>query len=111
MKVAPLLNALRSRDRSMPEAINRLATDALADLLWTPSVDADENLRAEGVAEEKIERVGNIMIDSLEMMRPVIEQRRFFAQLGLASGLYGVMTLHRPGNVDVHERLAGMWTL
>lgn len=104
--VAHLEAGLRSRDRSMPEELNRLATDALADLLWTPSPDADENLRAEGVPADKIERVGNIMIDSLEMMRPVIEQRRFFAQLALPAGAYGVMTLHRPSNVDEQERLA-----
>src|SRR5215475_3226797 len=57
---------LRSRDRSMPEEINRLVTDAIADVLWTPSHDADENLLREGVAAEKIDRVGNIMIDSYE---------------------------------------------
>ena len=104
--VAHLEAGLRSRDRSMPEEINRLATDALADLLWTPSPDADQNLRAEGVPANKIERVGNIMIDSLEMMRPAIEQRRFFEPLGLAPGGYGVMTMHRPSNVDDQPRLA-----
>ena len=57
----------------MPEEINRLATDAIADLLWTPSPDADENLRAEGIPAERIERVGNIMIDSYEMLRGRIE--------------------------------------
>jgi UDP-N-acetylglucosamine 2-epimerase (non-hydrolysing) len=104
--VAHLEAGLRSRDRTMPEEINRLATDALADLLWTPSPDADENLRAEGVPIDRIARVGNIMIDSLEMMRPAIEQRKHFASLGLAAGSYGVMTLHRPSNVDQAERLA-----
>lgn len=104
--VAHLEAGLRSRDRSMPEEINRLATDALADLLWTPSPDADENLRAEGVPVDKIERVGNIMIDSLEMMRPSIEGRRYFESLRLPAGAYGVMTLHRPSNVDEPARLA-----
>ncbi len=104
--VAHLEAGLRSRDRSMPEEINRLATDALADLLWTPSPDADENLRLEGVPADKIERVGNIMIDSLEMMRPAIEANRYFDRLGLSVGDYGVMTLHRPSNVDEQERLA-----
>jgi UDP-N-acetylglucosamine 2-epimerase (non-hydrolysing) len=67
--VAHLEAGLRSRDRDMPEEINRLVTDTLSDILWTPSPDADENLAAEGVALEKITRVGNIMIDSYELMR------------------------------------------
>lgn len=106
--VAHLEAGLRSRDRSMPEEINRLATDALADVLWTPSPDADENLRMEGVPADKIERVGNIMIDSLEMMRPAIEARRFFDRLGFSAGNYGVMTLHRPSNVDDRIRLSAL---
>jgi UDP-N-acetylglucosamine 2-epimerase (non-hydrolysing) len=97
---AHLEAGLRSRDRRMPEEINRLATDAIADLLWTPSPDADENLRAEGVPAERIERVGNIMIDSYELMRPRIEARGLAAEMGLAEGGYGVVTLHRPANVD-----------
>lgn len=64
--VAHLEAGLRSFDRTMPEEINRIVTDALADILWTPSPDADENLLREGVSPEKIHRVGNIMIDSLE---------------------------------------------
>ena len=60
----------------MPEEINRLVTDAIADLLWTPSPDADENLRAEGVPAEKIECIGNIMIDSFEMLRGDGSRRR-----------------------------------
>src|SRR5579884_882889 len=64
----------RSRDRRMPEKINRLVTDDIADLLWTPSPDADANLKAEGVPPERIERVGNIMIDSFEMLRERVEQ-------------------------------------
>jgi UDP-N-acetylglucosamine 2-epimerase (non-hydrolysing) len=106
VKTAHLEAGLRSFDRSMPEEINRIVTDALADLLWTPSADADENLRREGVAAEKIERVGNIMIDSLEMMRPRIERENAFAQYGLKSGGYGVVTLHRPANVDNPKALA-----
>ncbi len=103
--VAHLEAGLRSRDRSMPEEINRLVTDALADVLWTPSPDADENLRSEGVPAHKIERVGNIMIDSLEMMRPAIEAASLFEKLGLSPRNYGVMTLHRPSNVDDRKRL------
>lgn len=98
--VAHLEAGLRSGDRTMPEEINRVATDAVADLLWTPSPDADENLRREGVAPERICRVGNIMIDALEMSRSRIEARKFPSELRLASGHYGVVTLHRPSNVD-----------
>jgi UDP-N-acetylglucosamine 2-epimerase (non-hydrolysing) len=108
IRVAHLEAGLRSRDRRMPEEINRLATDALADVLWTPSADADENLRSEGVPADKIERVGNIMIDSLEMMRPAIEGRRTYERLGLGAGTYGVVTLHRPSNVDDADRLAAL---
>jgi UDP-N-acetylglucosamine 2-epimerase (non-hydrolysing) len=99
-KVAHLEAGLRSFDRNMPEEINRIVTDALADLLWTPSPDADENLLREGVPPERIVRVGNIMIDSLEMMRIEIEQRAAARQLGLTPRQYAVVTLHRPTNVD-----------
>ena len=108
---AHLEAGLRSFDRTMPEEINRLATDALADLLWTPSADGDENLRREGVAPEKIERVGNIMIDSLEMLRSRIEAEKVYEQHGLAAGRYGLITLHRPSNVDdrgVLEQICGI---
>lgn len=91
---------LRSRDRHMPEEINRLVTDAISDVLWTPSPDADENLRNEGVPATRIERVGNIMIDSYVMVRPQIEADQTRASMGLQSGQYGVVTLHRPSNVD-----------
>ena len=67
--VVHLEAGLRSRDRRMPEEINRLVTDAIADLLWTPSPDADANLLAEGVPAQKIDCIGNIMIDSFEMLR------------------------------------------
>ncbi|MFH1035939.1 MAG: UDP-N-acetylglucosamine 2-epimerase (non-hydrolyzing) [Pseudomonadota bacterium] len=98
--VAHLEAGLRSFDRAMPEEINRLATDVLCDLLWTPSSDADDNLLREGVDPAKIELVGNIMIDSLEMLRPAIEGQTPAQALGLAAGGYGVVTLHRPANVD-----------
>lgn len=103
--VAHLEAGLRSRDRNMPEEINRIATDALADLLWTPSPDGDENLLREGISPERICRVGNIMIDSLEMMRPSIEARQYRQQLKLPLRGYGVVTLHRPSNVDMPEQL------
>ena len=105
LPVAHLEAGLRSRDRSMPEELNRLVTDALADLLWTPSADADENLAREGVAPARIARVGNIMIDSLEMMRPAIERANAARALGLEPRGYGVVTLHRPSNVDDPVRL------
>jgi len=96
---------LGSRDWSMPEEINRMVTDAISDILWTPSPDADENLRNEGVAEDRIRRVGNIMIDSYEMMRPGIEAARTRDKFGLPAQGYGAVTLHRPGNVDAAETL------
>lgn len=91
---------LRSRDRAMPEEINRLVTDVLCDVLWTPSPDADENLAAEGIPASRITRVGNIMLDSYEMIRPRIAAEGAPAKLGLTPGGYGVVTLHRPSNVD-----------
>jgi UDP-N-acetylglucosamine 2-epimerase (non-hydrolysing) len=96
---------LRSRDRRMPEEINRLVTDAIADVLWTPSPDADENLLREGVAADKIDQVGNIMIDSYEMLRGQIEQDGSRARLAGDWPKYGVVTLHRPSNVDERDTL------
>jgi len=103
--VAHLEAGLRSFDRGMPEEINRMVTDALADILWTPSADGDENLIREGVAAEKIHRVGNIMIDSLEMLREMIESQSTYEKWGLIAGGYGLVTLHRPSNVDDPEIL------
>ena len=96
---------LRSRDRTMPEEINRLVTDSVADLLWTPSPDGDENLLAEGVPAERIERVGNIMIDSFEMLRGRIEAAGTRHRFGLEEQRYGVVTMHRPANVDAAATL------
>jgi UDP-N-acetylglucosamine 2-epimerase (non-hydrolysing) len=106
LPLAHLEAGLRSRDRTMPEEINRLATDAISDLLWTPSEDADENLRNEGAAPERIVRVGNIMIDSYELARPAIEQINVAADFAVDAGRYGIVTLHRPSNVDRREILA-----
>src|SRR5215467_624502 len=108
IKVAHLEAGLRSGDRSMPEELNRIATDALADLLWTPSADGDENLKREGVPAERIEMVGNIMIDSLEMMKSTVQARRQAQSMGLKVREFGVVTLHRPSNVDDAEQLAKM---
>ena len=103
--VAHLEAGLRSGDREMPEEINRLVTDAVADILWTPSPDADENLAREGIAADKITRVGNIMIDSYELMRTRIQASPVQRQLGIEKKAYGVVTLHRPTNVDYPEIL------
>src|SRR6185436_17610398 len=88
--------------------LNRLVTDALSDVLWTPSADADENLRNEGIPAERISRVGNIMLDSFEMVRPRIEAAAVPAELGLDGQPYGVVTLHRPSNVDDPAVLAAL---
>jgi UDP-N-acetylglucosamine 2-epimerase (non-hydrolysing) len=104
--VVHLEAGLRSFDRTMPEEINRLVTDVLADVLWTPSPDGDENLHNEGIPAARIERVGNIMIDSYELMRAKIEADDTVARMGLAPRGYGVVTLHRPANVDEREPLS-----
>lgn len=106
MRVGHVEAGLRSFDRTMPEEINRLLTDQLADLLFTPSEDGDANLRREGVGAEKIFRVGNVMIDSLVRLLP--EARRQSEQLRKSNGLpdrYAVVTLHRPANVDDGDTL------
>ena len=99
---------LRSRDRTMPEEINRIATDAVCDVLWTPSPDADANLAQEGVPGTRVTRVGNIMLDSFEMKRREIEAANVAAGLGLNGDGYCVATLHRPSNVDDRGQLAAM---
>ena len=91
---------LRSFDRGMPEELNRLVTDVLADLLWTPSPDGDEHLLAAGVAPERIDRVGNIMIDTLVSMLPSFQAMEQYSTYGVAPHEYAVVTLHRPSNVD-----------
>ena len=100
IRVAHLEAGLRSLDRRMPEETNRLVTDVLADELWTPSRDAVDNLTREGIAPERIHFVGNIMIDSFEMLRSQIEEQQARVAFGLEAGDYGVVTLHRPSNVD-----------
>ncbi|HEY9536452.1 MAG TPA: UDP-N-acetylglucosamine 2-epimerase (non-hydrolyzing) [Kiloniellaceae bacterium] len=98
--LAHLEAGLRSNDRGMPEEINRIVTDRLADLLWTPSPDGDDNLIAEGVPPERIEFVGNIMIDAFELQRPQIEALQMTRRFDVEPGHYGIVTLHRPSNVD-----------
>ena len=106
--VAHLEAGLRSGDRGMPEEINRIATDAIADLLWTPSADGDRHLQAAGVPADRIDRVGNIMIDSFELMRPHIEAADTARAFGLTPRGFGVVTLHRPSNVDQPATLAAI---
>lgn len=106
LRTVHLEAGLRSRDRRMPEEVNRLVTDVLADVLWTPSPDADENLAAEGIPASRVTRVGNIMIDSLVAALPAIEAEDAPGALGLTVGHYGVVTLHRPSNVDDAGQLA-----
>jgi UDP-N-acetylglucosamine 2-epimerase (non-hydrolysing) len=91
---------LRSNDWTMPEEINRIVTDSLADLLLTPSPDADENLRKEGCGEESIVRVGNVMIDTLMQHLPRARQLQIPQRFGVSPHHYAVLTLHRPANVD-----------
>jgi len=98
--VAHVEAGLRSFDRTMPEEINRVLTDALADYLFTHSPDADENLRREGVPEERIFLVGNVMIDTLREYEAAARARDVAGRLGLQAGGYAVCTLHRPSNVD-----------
>jgi len=102
IKVAHVEAGLRSRDRTMPEEINRLLTDQIADLLFTPSPDADENLVAEGIPRERIRFVGNVMIDSLQKHLKKARALPTHEKLGL-NGDYALLTLHRPSNVDMRE--------
>src|SRR5215510_2960440 len=103
VKVAHVEAGLRSRDRSMPEEINRLLTDQIADLLFTPSSDADANLRAEGIPRERIRFVGNVMIDSLQTHLTAARALQTREQLNLNSVDYALLTLHRPSNVDLRD--------
>jgi len=107
-RLAHVEAGLRSRDWSMPEEVNRVVTDRVSDLLLAPSSDAVDNLRIEGYAEERIHLVGNVMIDTLLANLDRARKRPILSDLGLASGGYGVVTLHRPSNVDQPEVLAGL---
>ena len=97
---------LRSFDRTMPEEINRLLTDQISDILLTPSADGDENLLREGIAPEKIHRVGNVMIDTLVRLLPVAAKADILEKLRLQPQGYGLVTLHRPSNVDEPKMFA-----
>jgi len=109
IKVAHVEAGLRSFDRTMPEEINRLVTDAVSDLLFTPSEDADENLLREGIPKEKIKRVGNIMIDTLLANLDQARQCRTWEKFGVAPKNYVFVTLHRPANVDEREVISSIF--
>lgn len=108
IKVAHVEAGLRSRDMAMPEEINRLCTDVLCDYLFTTDHFANENLRAEGVAEEKIVFVGNVMIDTLMKHRQMAAGLDVVGKLGLTPGKYATLTMHRPSNVDDRATLEGI---
>jgi UDP-N-acetylglucosamine 2-epimerase (non-hydrolysing) len=108
VRTAHVEAGLRSFDRGMPEEINRLVTDALAELLLTPSPDADENLRREGVAPARIRQVGNVMIDTLVANLERASARDAPRRLGVEPRRYVYVTLHRPSNVDGRDSLAGI---
>jgi UDP-N-acetylglucosamine 2-epimerase (non-hydrolysing) len=96
IRVAHVEAGLRSRDRTMPEEVNRVITDRLSDLLFTPSADADQNLRAEGIDASRIRLVGNLMIDTLLHLLPLAEN----LSMDDLPPRYALVTLHRPSNVD-----------
>ena len=108
IRLAHVEAGLRSGDRSMPEEINRLVTDRLADLLLTPSPDADENLRREGIESEKIVFVGNVMVDTLLHGLARARDSRMLEKVDLRKGEYALVTLHRPSNVDLPTRLTSI---
>jgi len=109
IRLAHVEAGLRSFDRSMPEEINRLVTDRLADVLFTPSADADENLLHEGTDPATIYRVGNVMIDTLVRSLPLTDATAALASLGIgAAEPFALVTLHRPASVDDEGVLKGL---
>jgi UDP-N-acetylglucosamine 2-epimerase (non-hydrolysing) len=109
ISVAHVEAGIRIFDRTMPEEINRVLTDALADYLFVTEEDAIENLTREGRPRERIFFVGNVMIDALKLFLPIAQQSRIADELGLSDGTgfrpFAVLTLHRPSNVDSVETL------
>ena len=104
--IVHLESGLRSGDWAMPEEVNRVVTDRISDVLLSPSADAVEHLAREGIAPERVELVGNTMIDSLLAMLPAARDVGAAAQHGLPEGGYVLVTLHRPSLVDDPARLA-----
>jgi UDP-N-acetylglucosamine 2-epimerase (non-hydrolysing) len=106
--VAHVEAGLRSYDRTMPEEINRLLTDQISDYLFTPSPDANANLKKEGIPPGKIFLVGNVMVDSLLSNRERADQSQILSRLKLAEKGYALLTLHRPSNVDEKRSLTSI---
>jgi UDP-N-acetylglucosamine 2-epimerase (non-hydrolysing) len=106
IRVAHVEAGLRSRDRTMPEELNRLLTDQLADLCLTPSRDGNVNLRAEGIPEERVKLVGNVMVDTLLALREKAHGLGTPVSLNVAGRPYAFVTFHRPSNVD-HPAVLG----
>jgi UDP-N-acetylglucosamine 2-epimerase (non-hydrolysing) len=105
IKVIHVEAGLRSFDRTMPEEINRILTDAISDLLFVSEPSGLENLKREGINADKVQFVGNVMIDTLEFHREKAAASRILDDLRLQAGGYVVVTLHRPGNVDQDQAL------
>ena len=107
--IAHVEAGLRSGDRSMPEEINRLVTDTLSTWCFTTEPAGGANLRREGIAEEKIHHVGNVMIDTLRANQAQANELDTLERLGLEAGGYALLTLHRPSNVDDRDTLSGLF--
>ncbi len=108
VKIAHVEAGLRSGDRTMPEEINRILTDSISDLLLTPSPDGNENLKLEGIADEKVKLVGNVMIDSLLQNLKIAADSNIREEVGVGEKKYAAMTLHRPSNVDEKDIFEGL---
>jgi UDP-N-acetylglucosamine 2-epimerase (non-hydrolysing) len=108
IKVAHVEAGLRSFDRTMPEELNRIVTDQLSDLLFVTEKSGVENLEREGIGKDKIFLVGNLMVDTLVTHKSLADERRTHERLGLESGEYAVVTMHRPSNVDDDEALSDL---
>jgi len=108
--IAHVEAGLRSYDREMPEEINRLLTDHISDYLFTTSEYDDDNLRKEGISDDKIFRVGNVLVDSLLSSKELAKKSNILPQLGLREQSYALLTLHRPSNVDSKQSLTNILT-
>jgi UDP-N-acetylglucosamine 2-epimerase (non-hydrolysing) len=111
VKVAHVEAGLRSFDRTMPEEINRVITDSISDYLFVSEESGLRNLKREGVASEKVHFVGNVMIDSLIWAGPLVGQSDIVDRLNLTEKAYGVVTLHRPSNVDSNGSLSAIYDI
>ena len=107
-KIVHVEAGLRSFDRTMPEEINRVLTDSLSDILFTTEKSAHRNLLREGIKEEKIFFVGNVMIDTLIKHKEKASRSNILTKMGIRERSYSLVTLHRPSNVDVRDTLEGL---